>query len=139
VRLLNRVNAELLLRSQGVHSKREIKNILSGFDFNQPAYEHQFWPDETLYQLIRQPSAREPNPATGNWFGLTGITAPGVAINSGLSGRRVAIFKTVAAFKALEGTAAALRVNLASAIGGQGGMTQVFIPRSLFWCLHSPE
>jgi hypothetical protein len=139
VKLLNRAAAELFLSAQGIKPKSETDKVLSGFDFDQPVHEHQLWPGDILYQLIRLPSARDPYPATGSWFGLAGITASGVAVNDGLSGRRLASFKVVAAFTALEGIAAKFNISRASGIGGRGGMTQIFIPGRLLWHLQSYE
>jgi hypothetical protein len=137
VRLMDPVAARQFLNSQHVRPDGEIDKVLSGFDFNKPAYAHQFWPGDVLYQLIRLPSSRDPNPATGNWFGLTGVTASGVAVNDGLTGRRLASFKVILPFTALEGTAVKFRINLGSGIGGPGGMTQIFVPSRLYSHLES--
>jgi hypothetical protein len=83
------------------------------------------------------PSATLPVPTAGNWFGLAGITTKNVAINDGLSGRRAAKFEVLAWFKALEGTAQELPVDLGRAIGGPGGGTQVFVPSFLLGHLQS--
>lgn len=136
MRTLNRVSAEAFLASQGV-PHAEVVKILTGFDLRQPIYEHDFWPDDVLFQLIRLPSATDPTPLTGNWFGLLGITSTGVAVNDGLAGRRCASFKVISHFKALEGTAAPFTVNLQTGIGGGGGATQIYIPRSLLGHLTS--
>lgn len=138
MRTLNRSSAEALLATQGVASA-EVARVLSGFDLKKPMYEQDFWPDDVLFQLIRLPSATDPSPSTGNWFGLSGITTRGVGINDGLSGRRLASFKVVAHFTALEGTAARLTVNLQTGIGGVGGATQIYAPRSLLGHLASFE
>ena len=135
--MLTRLTAGDLLLTQGVHPVAEVEKVLSGFDFSRPVYEHDFWPDDVLFQLVRLPSALDPLPSSGNWFGLAGITASGVAVNEGLAGRRLASFKVVSPFKALEGTAARFKVNLGSAIGGEGGATQIFIPTRLLGHLHS--
>jgi putative RNase toxin 46 of polymorphic toxin system len=137
MRILNRNTAGDLLRSQGIATKVDVEKVLNGFDFSKPVYEHEFWPGDVLYQLIRLPSATLPVPATGNWFGLAGITTGGVAINDGLSGRQAVKFEVVASFRALEGSAKALPVDLGSAIGGTGGATQIFLPRTLLGHLQS--
>ncbi len=130
MRMLNQQSAEVLLTSQGV-PPREAKKIMSGFDVSKPMYEHQFWDGDKLFQLVRLPSATDPLPSTGNWFGLTGMTSSGVAVNDGLSGRRLVEFRVAAPFTALEGTAARFVGSLHSGIGGPGGQTQVFVPRHL--------
>ncbi len=131
MRLLDRNSAAALLRSQGLTDDTAIANVLDGFDFTKPVYERQFWPGEFVQQLIRLPSATDPAPRTGNWFGLSGITTSGVAINDGLSGRRGARFEVVAPFVALEGSASPKRVDLGTAIGGRGGQTQIYMPNAL--------
>ena len=142
------------LRSQGETWKLE--DVLSGFDFDKPLYEHQFWPGDEIFQLARLPSlpqelprnatdldsqhdfreslddpsrlvSRPPSPI-GNWFGLRGITTRGVAINDGLAGRQALRFEVIVNLRALEGAAAALRRNIGTGIGGPGGQTQIFIP-----------
>lgn len=130
MRMLNPRSATALLQSQGVHAP-EIEKIFTGFDVGKPLYEHDFWPDDTLWQLVRMPSASLPSPATGNWFGLVGVTSSGVAINDGLAGRRLVRFRVVAHFKALEGTAKTLPADIGTGIGGLGGATQVYVPRAL--------
>jgi len=131
MRILDRNSAAEFLRGQGVSPDREIEKILRGFDFSKPAYEQRFWPGDVLYQLIRLPSAMQPLMATGNWFGLAGITTGGVAINDGLSGRQAVRFEVISGFTALEGTAKELPVDLGIAIGGKGGATQIYLPRTL--------
>ena len=74
MRVLDHKTAADLLRSQGVGPNADVEKVLNGFDFSRPVYEHDFWPGDVLYQLIRLPSATLPLPATGNWFGLAGIT-----------------------------------------------------------------
>ena len=128
MRILNRQTATDLLRSQGVGAV-DIEKVLSGFDFSKPVYEHEFWPGDVLYQLIRLPSLMQPSMSTGNWFGMAGITTENVAINYGLSGRQTTKFEVTAHFSALEGSAAELPVNIGTGIGGRGGGTQVFLPR----------
>lgn len=131
MRSLNKQSAAALLMSQGVKDQGEIAKILDGFDLGKPLYEHDFWPDDVVYQLVRLPSASLPAPTTGNWFGLAGITTQGVAINEGLAGRRLMQLKVIAHFKALEGTAKRLATNLLTGIGGPGGATQIYAPRSI--------
>jgi hypothetical protein len=138
MKLLTAADAAGLLARQGVVSESEIEKILSGFDLGKPLTAMDFWPEDVLYQFIRLPSSGDPLPYTGNWFGLAGITMGGVSINSGLAGRRLASFKVVAPFVALEGTAVALPQNLGNGIGGPGGGgTQIFVPRALLGCLQS--
>ena len=131
MRVLNRDTASAWLRSQGITDQAKVAEILGGFDFSRPIYENDFWPGDVLYQLVRLPSAVKPDMLPGNWFGLAGLTTKGVAINDGGSGRQAMKYEVVAYFKALEGTAKTLPVNVGSAIGGPGGMTQVFMPRAL--------
>ena len=137
MRVLNRQSAGDFLRSQGVRPDSEVEKVLSGFDFTKPVYSQEFWPGDTLYQLIRLPSSSQPVMMTGNWFGLAGITTHGVAINDGLSGRQATRFEVMHPFTALEGCAKELPVNLGTAIGGRGGGTQVFLPRTLLGHLES--
>lgn len=131
MRILDRESARALLRLQGVMSEAEIKKVLSGFDFSHPVYEHVFFPGEILYQLVRLPSFYLPSPMTGNWFGLAGLTTGRAAINDGGAGRRAGQFEVVMQFCALEGIAKKLAVDLEKAIGGPGGGTQIFVPRTL--------
>ena len=137
MRILSHDTAVDLLRSQGLSNGAEAERVLDGFDFNKPVYEQDFWPGDVLYQLIRNPSSSLPLPTAGNWFGLAGITTRNVAINDGLSGRHAAKFEVLAWFRALEGTAKELPVDLGRAIGGPGGATQVFIPSFLLGRLQS--
>ena len=74
---------------------------------------------------MRRPTATDPSPAAGNWFGLAGMTSAGVAIDDGLGGRGLV------AFTALEGTAARFALDRGKGIGGAGGATQVYVPRNL--------
>ena len=137
MRMLDRTSAERFLSEQGVQPASEVKNVLSGFDFSKAIYEHDFWPGDVVYQFVRLPSATDPAPSSGSWFGLAGLTPSGVAINEGLAGRRLARFKVLAPFKALEGTAVKFKINISSGIGGRGGATQIFIPRGLVGHLQS--
>jgi hypothetical protein len=123
-------SATAFLADHGIETEK-ISEILQGFDFGRPIYLHDFWPDDELYQLVRHSSAMERSVRAGNWFGLAGITASGVAINDGLSGRHLVRYKVVSHFRALEGTAARFKVDLGKAIGGKGGSTQIFVPRRL--------
>ena len=137
MKMLTPPTAAALLLAQGVPCAREVDKVLSGFDLGKPLYEQDFWPEDVLFQLIRLPSVRDPVPAPGNWFGLAGITASGVAINGGLAGRSLAAFKVVSPFKAVEGTAASFKVDLGRALGGKGGASQVFVPSGLLGHLQS--
>lgn len=130
MRKVNRKDAETFLRSQGL-SANGVAQTLGGFDFDRPAYIQDFWPGDTIYQLVRNPSFETPLPSVGNWFGLAGITTASVAINDGISGRWLAKFEVTVPFKALEGTAAKLHTDVGRAIGGTGGGTQIFIPSML--------
>jgi hypothetical protein len=136
MRVLTRATAAELILAQGVSPVR-VEEALSGFDFAKPVYEQDFWPEDVLFQLVRLPSVRDPVPASGNWYGLAGITARGVAVNDGLAGRRLNAYKVVSPFKALEGTAVKFKVDRGSGIGGDGGATQVFIPSALLGHLQS--
>lgn len=136
MRILSCAGAEHWLASQGVDA-REIALVLRGFDLGKPLYEQDFWPGDVLYQLVRRPSASEPLPPAGRWFGLAGMTSSGVAINDGGAGRRLVAFAVLAPFKALEGTAAPLAVDLGKAVGGLGGATQVYLPSALLGHLRS--
>lgn len=137
MRILDRISAAALLRSQGVIPESEIGKVFSGFDFAKPVYEHAFYPGDTLYQLVRLPSFDLPSPMSGNWFGLAGLTTGSAAINDGGAGRRAVRFEVVMQFSALEGTARKFAVDLSKAIGGPGGCTQIFVPRTLLGRLRS--
>ena len=130
MRMLNRTGAEALLAGQGVPDS-EIARVMTGFDIGKPMYEHPFWPQDVPYQLVRRPTASDPSPAAGNWFGLAGMTSAGVAINDGLGGRGLVAFAVLAPFTALEGTAARFALDRGKGIGGAGGATQVYVPRNL--------
>lgn len=130
MRLLNQKSAAALLRSQGVIPESEMGRVSSEFDFAKPVYEHRFFPGDTLYQLVPLPSFDLPSPMTGNWLGLAGLTTGRVAINDGGAGRRAGRFAVVMQFSALEGTAKKFAVDLKTAIGGPGGGTQIFVPRT---------
>ena len=145
------------LRSQGETWK--LDDVLSGFDFDKPIYEQQFWPGDEVFQLARLPSLPQESPRhhtnrdsqydfrqvladpsrlvrripspIGNWFGLRGITTRGVAINDGLAGRQALRFEVIIGLRALEGTAARVKRNIGTGIGGPGGQTQIFIPSML--------
>jgi len=129
MRSMNATDAAAFLASQGVQPASEVKKILSGFDFSKSAYEHHFWPGDTLYQFVRHISVGNPVAARGSWFGLSGVTMRGVAIFGGLAGRTSHKFEVVHPFSALEGTAARLPADWDNEIGGPGGATQVFVPR----------
>lgn len=131
MRLLDRQSAAAFLRMQGVMPETELEKVLSGFDFTKPVYEHAFFPGDRLYQLVRLPSFDLPNPVAGNWFGLAGLTTGKVAINDGGAGRRAGQFEVLVQFSALEGTAREFAVDLRIGIGGPGGGTQIFVPRTL--------
>jgi len=137
MRVLNKEGAGALLRSQGVADSKALEEILKGFDFDKPAYEQDFWPGDVLYQLIRMPSAKYPVIVPGNWFGIAGITTQNVAINDGLSGRNLVRYEVLAPFKALEGTAKELPVDIGTGVGGAGGGTQIFLPSILLGHLRS--
>ena len=92
MRVFDRQGAADFLRTQGVSGETEIDRILDGFDFDRPVYEQSFWQGDSLYQLIRMPSASLPSPNVGNWFGVAGMTTNAVAINDGVSGRRAGGF-----------------------------------------------
>jgi len=127
MQMLTKETAETWLAEQGVRQD-EIVKVMSGFDLTRPLYLNQFWPGDRLFKMIRLPSALDPVPTTGQWFGLAGMTTAGVAINDGLSGRRLAEFSVSSSFQGLEGTAAPFNGSIHSGIGGPGGQTQVFIP-----------
>lgn len=128
MRMLDRQSAEALLAAQGVPPS-EVKKVMTGFDLAKPMYEHRFWEGDRLFQLVRLPSATDPLPSTGSWFGLAGMTSSGVAVSDGLSGRRLVELEVALAFTALEGTACRFAGSIHSGIGGAGGQTQVFVPR----------
>ncbi len=137
MRILNLQTATQLLCAQGVPAGAEVDKVLSGFDFKKTVYEQEFWPGDRLFQLMRMPSADQPHPSLGNWFGLAGVTTQAVAINDGLSGRQALRFKVAMHFTALEGSAKKLERNLGSGIGGAGRGTQVYLPRRLLGHLQS--
>ena len=129
MRLLTPEAARAFLLGQGLAPGREVDDVLSGFDFMRPAYEHHFFPGDELYQLIRLPSVGLPSPQRGNWYALAGLTHRNVAVSSGLAGRRTQKFEVVMPFLALEGTAKTLPIDWRLEIGGPGGGTQIYVPR----------
>ncbi len=102
--------------------------IEDGFDLHQPLVAYTLYPPEELFQYIRLPSSMNVCPSVGNWFALKGATLEGVAIFSGLSGRRRAKFELLVPIEVLEGTAGRQPRDWDIAVGGPGGSTQLYIP-----------
>jgi hypothetical protein len=123
------------LRRNGIVEPRQVNQILTGFDFNEPIYEHQVSPGDTVYQFVRLPSADRMSPTTGNWFALRGATKAGLAITDGLAGRRLHEYRVVAAADVLEGTAKGMEMKWDWDGGGPGGATQIYIPPNLLGCV----
>jgi len=128
MRPLTKLDAELFLRKYGISSASEVAEVLRAFDFKCPIYEQFFDEGQELFQFIRNPSATNPSPRTGNWFTLIGATTQRVAIIDGGAGRRFHRFRVERAFTAMEGTAKELPLAWKFEIGGKGGATQVYVP-----------
>jgi hypothetical protein len=112
-------------------------DIHAGFDLTQPLYVHKLYPPERIFQYIRMPSAMNVCPSLGNWFALRGATMAGVAVFSGLAGRRLAEFELSLNIEVLEGTAVYSPRLWGPAVGGPGGLTQIFVPDLELFALRS--
>ncbi len=110
------------------YSGQKLGEILSGFDFNKPAYEQKIDAGNILYQFVRRSSHYNAMPKIGNWFCLSGAELSGLAIISGGEGRIVAKILVEIPFAGLEGVASAQSVNWGWSGGGTGGATQIFVP-----------
>ena len=71
-----------------------------------------------------------PRSTPGSWFGRAGVTQDSVAIFGGLAGRQPFKFRVIHPFSAIEGITKAMKRDWEHEIGGgQGGGSQVFVPR----------
>ena len=117
------------------YQDKEIKNYLRVFNLNLPAYEQLLEEGDIIYQFMRVPTAKYPEPKLGNWFSLFGSNMTRLGIFSG-AGRILAKVKVQNPITVLEGTAAELPLSWknnketgeAFGVGGKGGATQIFIP-----------
>ncbi|MEO8769633.1 MAG: hypothetical protein ABI402_06100 [Ferruginibacter sp.] len=115
-----------------------MKEIYDAFDPGKRIYEQHIFPNDRLFQFMRNSSQGNSSVQTGNWFCLAGGNMNGVAIFSGGSGRQLIEFKANHPLIVLEGTANKMDINWKLAIGnGQGGMTQIYIPRNLLFSLEA--
>ena len=116
----------------------EVQNVLSGFDPLKPLTEEVFEPGERLFQYMRGSSFWDRSVGSGSWFALAGASPTGLSILEGPAGRLLHRFVVVAVFQAIEGTARALPPNHFTGIGGgQGGASQVFVPRMYQGCIRA--
>ncbi|GAC1420640.1 MAG: hypothetical protein NVSMB6_22340 [Burkholderiaceae bacterium] len=107
---LTRTDVEIFLRSNGA-SRKQIMDVIHGFNCDKPLYAQPFECGEELFQCIRNPSAGHLSPDTGNWFAPSGATTHNLAIIGGGSGRRLHKFRVVMGFNAIEGTASRQNIN----------------------------
>src|SRR5262245_9527763 len=128
VKLLNKDGMRDYLQRGGISSDDAIEKIISGFDLTQPVYEQPLEAGDVLWQYIRDSSFYELSPVRGSWFCLQSATMEGLAITSGLAGRRQMNFQVLEPFKALEGIAIKQRIDFSWSGGGPGGQTQIFVP-----------
>lgn len=130
MRRLTQSDVRSYLNRNGIVSADKVEEVISGFDFAKPVYEHLMDEGSVLHQFIRNPTysgAAE----VGNWFALPSATMAGLAIFGGGAGRHPHRFRVAYPFVALEGTAAQVSRNWTWAGGGPGGHTQVFVPKRL--------
>jgi hypothetical protein len=132
------------LARNGVTDAKQVREITSGFDLDQPVYERLVQPGERLYQFIRNSDVHRPVPGTGNWFCISGATMDSLAIFSGAAGRHLVEFTVSYPVLSLEGTASALKRDWNWGGGGRGGSTQIYFPRQALFALtargtHLPE
>ena len=119
-----------------------IQDVISGIDFSHPVYPQNIDLGNTVYQYVRTPSARDPFGETGSWYCLRGTLMDRLAVHHPDGPRQMLKYDVVGDFVALESTALQFRLEdvqdpqrreqLARlGIGGSGGGTQIFVPRSL--------
>jgi len=124
------------LARHGIAATR-IEEVLSGYDPAKPLIEEFFEPGDQLFQYIRGSQSGNPSPAAGSWFARAGATPASLAILEGGAGRRLHRFQVVARFTCVEGTAAKLERNVMKDFGGEGGASQVFVPRMYRGCIRA--
>ena len=130
MRLLDRKGAEGYLRRNFVKGGW-VTDIIDSFDFNKPVYEQILYQGEEILQFVRNPSAFNLAPDTGEYFCLSGAAQKGLAIIGGGGGRMLKRFTVGRTISVLEGTASRQDTNWKHAIGGPGGQTQMFIPKQI--------
>ncbi|MCU0958719.1 MAG: hypothetical protein MUF48_01320 [Pirellulaceae bacterium] len=123
------------LKRNGVRDPRKIAEICRGFDLTKPVYQRLVEPGDRLFQFLRNEDVSRPVSQTGNWFCLAGATMDGLAIFSGLAGRRLQEFAVQYPVLGLEGTAASLPRAWGWAGGGGGGATQIYLPPQALFAL----
>jgi len=126
---------ENYLNNNGISNQPEVDEIISGFDLSQPIYKQTIWPDDQLYQFIRNPSSSFHWFQASKWFCLKGATMDSLGIFSGGSGRSLTEFKVTYSIVGLEGTAKEFARDWSWAGGGSGGATQIFIPKKMFYAI----
>jgi len=107
----------------------------ASFDWTKPVYSARLEPGDRIVQLVRNPWAGEVEGrafdsafAVGNFFALRGASSSGLAIGSGLSGRRRVAFEVLREILVVEGTAGPFATPFpAASIGGPGGATQIVV------------
>lgn len=128
---------ENYLKKNGITSQQEIEEIISGFDLSKPVYEQEIWTNDRLYQYVRNPNSSFNEIGVGRWFSLKGAKMSSLAIFSGGSGRSLIEYKVNFTIVALEGTAKKMGLNWSWSGGGQGGATQIFIPKKMFYAIEA--
>lgn len=155
VRALSTAEVISYLERNGVASERFVEEVLSGFGIDPTApaasarrvLEIRLEEHDELFQALRNPSAdsgwrpglkgklwrpyfpdKNLGVRRGNWYSLSGATPDQVGIFGGLSGRTPHKFRVHSDCSALEGDAAPFPIDWASALGGSGGATQIFVP-----------
>jgi hypothetical protein len=131
----NRTRIVNFLARYGVTGAKQVREIIIGFDLDQPVYERLVQPDDRLYQFIRNSDVAKPAPTTGNWFCISGATMDALAIFSGAAGRHLVEFTVSYAVSSLVGTASAIKRDWNWAGGGRGGGTQIYLPRQALFAL----
>ena len=123
------------LNNHGILNQAQIDEITSGFDLSKTVYENRIWPDDKLFQFVRNPNSSFNELRTGRWFSLAGASMDSLAIFSGASGRQLTQFRVNHPIVVLEGTAVKLARDWNWEGGGEGGATQLFIPEKLLYAL----
>lgn len=138
---INKRIAEAYLKFHGITSDEDAEPIINGFDLKKPVYVTTIWPNDKLFQFVRNASSVVES-ETGRWFCLKGATMNSLSIFSGLSGRRLKEFRVKHPIVVLEGVAEDISTDWAFGIGrgiekSSGGGTQIFIPRNLLFSLEA--
>ncbi len=128
------------LINNGIHNQDEVNEIVDGFDLRYVVYIQQLLIGDIIYQYVhRPPSYGNPFISLGRWFSLRGATMNDLAISSGGQGRILTKIKVNQPIVGLEGTAKNQPHNWMDKsqgkVAGEGGATQIFIPKKSIWSL----